>query len=173
MDATLQVIIATLSGFIVAFLADPVKSFFQNNARRSRLRNALYGEIASNYACLENSPSLTPSKEFAHQVTTALAEGFATGLRTECYRGALSQETLLFYELPEAPYINLIYSHVDSITKWAVLPHDKQIKQAISHVVDDYLWLVQAATASNTLDKNLMNTILKRLGISLPHKDGA
>ena len=48
MDETTKVIIATLSGFIIAFFAEPVKSYFQNRGQLHNLRVALYKEMVNN-----------------------------------------------------------------------------------------------------------------------------
>jgi hypothetical protein len=52
MDDVTKIIIATISGFIVAFFAEPVKLYFQNKQRRDVFRFALYAEIYNNYRLL-------------------------------------------------------------------------------------------------------------------------
>lgn len=54
MDETTKVIIATLSGFIIAFFAEPVKSYFANRAKLNNLRIALYKELLYNYSTLKD-----------------------------------------------------------------------------------------------------------------------
>jgi hypothetical protein len=49
MDETIKVLIGTVSGFVIAFFAEPVKVFFQNRTGKQILRVALYKEILSNY----------------------------------------------------------------------------------------------------------------------------
>jgi hypothetical protein len=41
MDDTLKIIIGTLSGFVIAFFAEPIKIFFQNRARINNIRLAV------------------------------------------------------------------------------------------------------------------------------------
>jgi len=55
MDETTKVIIATLSGFIIAFLAEPVKDIIQHRTKLLNLKVALYKELWGNYATLDEA----------------------------------------------------------------------------------------------------------------------
>lgn len=104
MSETIQIIIATLSGFIIAFFAEPVKTYFQNRAKLYNLRIALYKEIIFNYGCLLplNEDSFKSDRDNIINHT----------LRTECYRHAIQNELTLFYQLSEAATINILYGMV-------------------------------------------------------------
>ena len=47
-----QLLVGTISGFIIAFLAEPVKTFFENRNKKNRLRKSLYREICYLYEAL-------------------------------------------------------------------------------------------------------------------------
>jgi hypothetical protein len=100
MDETIKVIIATLSGFIIAFFAEPVKTYFQNRLKLQNLRLALYKEMLDNYMTLNsytsNQIAITTQRDFIARHM----------IRTECYRHALQHEVALFYQLDEAIRIN-------------------------------------------------------------------
>ena len=49
----METFIATISGFIIAFFAEPLKTYFQNRAKLKNLRIALYKEILYNYSSLK------------------------------------------------------------------------------------------------------------------------
>jgi hypothetical protein len=100
MDATTQVIIATLSGFLVAFLAEPVKELIRHRNRLYSLKVALYKEILSNYECLT---TVSTDELYA---ASSLSVAVSPIVRNECYEYAIEREISLFYELDEAVVIN-------------------------------------------------------------------
>jgi phage FluMu protein gp41 len=103
MDETTKVIIATLSGFIIAFFAEPVKNYFQNKANLHNLRIALYKEMLNNYFVLEVVTE--------HDVVSNDMRRFLANLiRTECYKHCIQNEITLFYQLEEANRINVLYN---------------------------------------------------------------
>jgi hypothetical protein len=102
MNGNWEILIGTVSGFIIAFFAEPFKSMLQRNFERDRLRNMLYQEIIDNHIILKNrmpnlsSPALTTITKF--------------GLQTEGYKHAKNNNIALFYELKEASCFNQLYS---------------------------------------------------------------
>ena len=104
MDETTKVIIATISGFVISFLAEPVKNYFANRAKLHNLRIALYKEMLSNYIFMkaygENTSSFRP--ENVVQIV----------IRRECYTQSLENEVYLFYQLNEAHQINVLQGSV-------------------------------------------------------------
>jgi hypothetical protein len=98
----LTVLIGTLSGFIIAFFAEPVKTYFQNSAKLEDLRIALYKELLINYLSLKN---LVSDGYSLSQWRTDFSE---FTLRNECYKHALENEISLFYQLNEANKINIL-----------------------------------------------------------------
>ncbi len=109
MDETTKVIIATISGFIIAFFAEPVKSYFQNKTKLRNLKVALYKELIYDYFALINF-SVETDADF-------LIPGYIApyNLRTECYKQTLENELPLFYQLKEASLMNALYSEIGLI----------------------------------------------------------
>lgn len=103
MDETTKVIIATLSGFIIAFFTEPVKSYFANKAKLHNLRLALYKELLSNYATVDTA--------IRHDVALTMFF-YQPSLRTECYKHALGNEISLFYQLDEATSLNTLQGDI-------------------------------------------------------------
>lgn len=97
MDESTKIIIATLSGFIIAFFAEPVKNMIQHRTNLHNLKLALYKEMLSNYTILRTANMSEWS------LNSFLSK---PSLRTECYRRALENEVILFYQLEEAAMIN-------------------------------------------------------------------
>jgi hypothetical protein len=105
MDETTKVIIATLSGFIIAFFAEPVKNYFQDRAKLRNLRIALYKEVFYNYTVLSESRMKIIEDEAEVAIGDYLSQRV---LRTECYKHALENEISLFYQLDEAHMIHIL-----------------------------------------------------------------
>lgn len=63
MDETLKIIIGTLSGFIIAFFAEPIKIYFQNKAKINYIRLAVYKEISHNYVVIYNNSQMYENEE--------------------------------------------------------------------------------------------------------------
>src|SRR5215216_6605487 len=94
---------ATISGFVIAFFAEPVKIYFQNRAKLNDLRVALYKKLLANYVSLyfliQDKSPLSGSKK---------ANYYRMPLRRECYEHALENEISLFYRLNESSHINVL-----------------------------------------------------------------
>jgi len=101
-ESVLIALVSALSGFIVAFLAEPVKTYFQNRAKLMNLRIALYKELAINYIVLDK---LAPDD--ASQFKWG-GNNPSYALRTECYKHALESEYSTFYQMKDANLINLM-----------------------------------------------------------------
>lgn len=107
MDETIKVLIGTISGFIVAFMAEPVKSHFQNRNQRKHLRISLYKELFINYIWLSGNESIEDLQVFLRASKQAL--------RFECYDHVITQQVTLFYQLREAVMITLLYANLRAI----------------------------------------------------------
>ena len=101
-EPVLIALVSTLSGFIVAFLAEPVKTYVQNRAKLKNLRIALYKEMSINYAVLN---TLAPDDYSTFEWG---GNNPAYALRAECYKHALENEISTFYQMQEANLINLL-----------------------------------------------------------------
>lgn len=105
-------IAAFITASVTAFLAEPVRTYFQNRARKQDLRVALYRESLYNYLYLYGAESQNVSNPF-------LENKFLwskTGIRSECYRQAISQDLFLFYKLPEAEDFNEMYAKLHMLS---------------------------------------------------------
>jgi len=161
MDETTKVIIATLSGFIIAFFAEPVKIYFQNRAKLKDLRLALYKELIHNWILL------TPFAEDSNKNDPSIVLGVVWfGLRTECYKKALENELPLFYRLDESSTINMLHVNL-AIVRDSVEEQEKDSKYDIPYT--------QSACKSyvGTLAEYFWNGLLLRniAKKQLPEKD--
>ena len=126
MNEVLTVLIGTLSGFIIAFFAEPVKTYYQNMEKVHNLRVALYKELFLNYVSLEawvldeeklESKAKTKTRgktkaktESGNYRTEEYVAQYA--LRTDCYKHALQNDLTLFYQLPEALAISILQGNL-------------------------------------------------------------
>ncbi|RPI93969.1 MAG: hypothetical protein EHM40_08150 [Chloroflexi bacterium] len=116
MDETTKVIIATLSGFVIAFFAEPVKNYFGNRAKLHHLRVAFYTELVNNYYALTHfTMGNTETDSYVLHNATKYQ------MRTECYKHALQNELPLFYQLTEAKLLNHVYGLINQLIN---LPSD-------------------------------------------------
>jgi hypothetical protein len=110
-----QLFISTISGFLIAFLAEPVKTFFTNRAKKASLRESIYREIAANYHLLysiKRKRRIPPE----HEQHSGTGAGYILrNLHQECYGHVLKETPVEFYQLEEAADINLIYAKISSI----------------------------------------------------------
>ena len=154
MDETAKVIIATLSGFIIAFFAEPVKNYYEHNAKLEDLRIALYKEMYINFLFLRG---LTPEGYSLSKWRTDFSE---FTLRIECYKHALENEVALFYQLNEANTINMLQGNF------------------ISKIIESYSDLKNLSSDESELKtieltKNLIrNTVLFRNIFATSMKEG-
>jgi hypothetical protein len=120
MDETAKIIIATLSGFVIAFLAEPVKLYFQNKQKIRQMRTILYREIASNYKRLhiivsayDDLDRYNDDYEYSKLILKRLGEDLA-GFHFDCYQLARKDLTV-FYQMEEAITIDSLYTGFQSI----------------------------------------------------------
>ncbi|NJO76618.1 MAG: hypothetical protein HC833_24505 [Leptolyngbyaceae cyanobacterium RM1_406_9] len=102
----LKTLISVFAGFITAFLAEPVKVYFTNRAKKNNLRRSLYGEILNIYSSLSNF--LVSIEERGIQIPFLKV----VDTNFNCYNFAKSDPTL-FYQLKEANSVNQIYSNIE------------------------------------------------------------
>jgi hypothetical protein len=109
MDETIQILIATLSGFIIAFMADPVKESILGFFKRRKIRLALYKEMMNNYyklAIFEKNNGDSSSKEEDNDIDAFAALIY---VEKEYYDYVKKNEITEFYLLKEASTITSIY----------------------------------------------------------------
>ena len=112
--AAIQTIISGISvatGFLLAFIADPIKSFLERRLKRERLRSALYAEIISIHSDLKLYVQLK-QEEKTQDIDSLLS--FPCGV----YQLA-RQDLLLFYELKESALMSSLYRNVNIFSKKA------------------------------------------------------
>ncbi len=113
MDETTKVIIATLSGFIIAFFAEPVKNYFTVRAKLHNLRIALYKEMIHNYITINTLNAHRNDEQ--PEITLYLTRGF----RIECFKNALQNELSLFYQLNETSAIIVVQGIAEGIINFS------------------------------------------------------
>jgi hypothetical protein len=153
----METLIATISGFIIAFLAEPVKTYFQNRAKLKNLRIALYKEILYNYSSLKTLDLTLSSAPFINYMGE-----FA--LRTECYKNAIQNEVSLFYQLEETNAINTLHNGYLNLMKdmrrgYGEQATDELIIEKFVELSNSYRERVAVEFYRGNLDKK----VLKRL----------
>lgn len=103
--AAWQFVIGIISGFLTAFLAEPIKTYFVNRSKRSKLKTALYREMVSVYDGLKFLVEAIVYKGIDIPIDDVIFSEFS------CYEHAKS-EPLTFYQLKEAPLINQFYKNI-------------------------------------------------------------
>lgn len=108
MDETTKILIGTISGFVIAFLAEPVKTHFETTARRKNLRRMLYHEIFENYSRLQVIRGTDAPPDDFNELASSI-------IKVDCYNYAISNELSTYYQLREASSFNTIYSITQTI----------------------------------------------------------
>jgi hypothetical protein len=142
-----QIIIGTLSGFIVAFLAEPVKTYFETHRKKTQLRRALYGEILSVYVSMYDFLSFLHGEALTEE---RFMRNIQRCVMFDCYNYAKTDPTT-FYQLPEATIINTIYRNFRLLAE-NPFENDKQrieyTKMALS--------VIERNVENGELDKNIL-----------------
>ena len=101
-----ETLIGTISGFIIGFLAEPVKIFFNNRNEKNNLRSALYREMICNYNGLKNLLYMIKEKKVSED---AFLPNYQNCIKFDLYNYARSEKKIMsFYQLPEANEIDII-----------------------------------------------------------------
>jgi hypothetical protein len=137
MDETIKIIIATLSGFVIAFFAEPVKIYFQNSAKLEDLRIALYKEMEMNFFILDKVSKVE------YSLSKWRSEFSEFSLRIECYKHAVENEVSLFYQLNEANTINILQGNF------------------ISQIIEAYREIKSLPGDETNLRKELTKTLIR------------
>jgi hypothetical protein len=110
MDESLKVTIATLSGFVIAFFAEPVKIYFQKRGKQRAIRRALYFELYFNYDHLTSFYDKRKDRATTRTDMFQFVESVKHIARLEAYQFCITQNVDLFYQFKEAVTINSLYS---------------------------------------------------------------
>lgn len=153
MDDTLKIIIGTVSGFLIAFFAEPVKIYFQNASKKKSLRLALYGELINNFMSLHFFLNgLDRSSE--DRVAEAYSKLSTLMLKVDVYRFAISQELYLFYQLKEQSLFTETHTIASTIKGW--IDSGKKEERVLEEAVK-YLLLTKAGIEEGDLDRRTID----------------
>ena len=145
MDEATKILIGTISGFVIAFLAEPVKGYFNNNTLRSRLRRVLYHEVYENFMLfkklLQKDLSGISSQDF-----------FQRTLQKDGYEYAISNEITTFYQLKEAIIFNELYLFIKYLCQINITNNQDALKEMISLYIES----VENGFKDKSLDKQFM-----------------
>jgi hypothetical protein len=174
MDEMLKITIGTLSGFIVAFFAEPVKLFFQNRAKKENLRRALYHEMICNYylikefvdeAVRENLNADPDEKDTKlDKFFSSLREGSDFMIRMECFQYTVQNENFTLYQLRDASLINSIYGRLKGISTWLIVEDSPKKRSKLESLIKDYLSQMDDGLKYGMFDAK---TVRKILGCSV------
>jgi hypothetical protein len=114
-----QLLIGTISGFIIAFLAEPVKTYFTNKSKRANLRAALHAEMAQVYLRFAN---LAEKLEKDTSIADRIPDIAKKNARFSCYEYTKEKELPIFYQLEEASAIDGLY------TDWILVTSEESLK---------------------------------------------
>jgi hypothetical protein len=159
MSETTVTVIGMIVAFLTAFLAEPVKSYFQNRAKLHNLRNALYKELIYNYVALS---------QYIEQQRAGRGVDYGELtqhlIRTECYKNALQNELSLFYQLDEANRINLFHGSLTRIIASASSEiEDSTLSHfAVSLACNGFLKLFESGIYKGSIDKNTVRQLLSK-----------
>lgn len=154
MDETIKILIGTISGFIIAFFAEPVKVYFQNRQKRHDMRGALYYEIYNNWVIVT-----AMMKTFEEVGNETVKMGVGYGIRMEAFEYYISHETALFYQNKEADRINLLNAYLKTIKDWSQLSGKESRMYEPKVIFDLFISEVKEYLQSGALDKQFMEKI--------------
>jgi hypothetical protein len=169
---TLVTVLGMLAAFITAFLAEPVKIYFQNLTKLRDLKVGLYKEMWEIYLVFTQIREMpeNPTPDMDSELQTA-GDVYATslllknGLRNEYFQHALKDELSLFYRLPEASMINAMHRILVAIPDMLERDHEDREEVKISMelfliVCNGYQDGFSVACYQERLDQKLLKTIL-------------
>jgi hypothetical protein len=160
MDDTIKILIGTLSGFLIAFLSEPIKLYFQNQINKNNLRKALYHEIFSNYyafgAFVEHNDN---GKKVPTVDIDVLQSASRHNIRTEYYKFATTQNAHLFYQLKEASWINLLYGLLSALIEWAEIKDNNKVKKPEA-LINSFMENVEDCLKGDIFSKKIMSQVL-------------
>ncbi|MEH2268204.1 MAG: hypothetical protein V7K68_07185 [Nostoc sp.] len=164
------------AGLVVGFFAEPVKTWINSGYKRKQLRHSLYKEIANMYFHLKqiekfrgaintqiiSHPENQYNIEERKKINTY--ETLLNNLKlisTRCY-DYTNREILLFYELPEAIDIDIIY------TSFFALSHKENLENinldSLFDFVSNLIKIIEYFPKIKEVDKSLFkNYIDQRL----------
>jgi hypothetical protein len=120
MDEATKIIIGTLSGFIIAFLAEPVKIYFQNVNKLSRLRKAFYKELHFNYLLCKK---MANKRGLKTPPTRGNLKGYIEmsieDTKSQYYEQIIQSELDMFYQIEESTAIHNLHGSLKFLERRA------------------------------------------------------
>jgi hypothetical protein len=136
MGDVLVAAIGALGGFLAAFAAEPIKTYFSGLSEKRRLRNAIYREMGYSYYSWNQffetlySGALTPL-----HVLSNVAEIN----HNDSYQFAKTQP-FLFYALPEAAAIDTLYGNFRHLSGLSDIDIEKLPAEERSTIIEEFAY---------------------------------
>lgn len=146
-----KIVISTISGFFIAFAAEPVKTWSNHQHRKKLTKIAIYREIVFIYDRLIFFDQMS-SQGKLFSVNDILGDKFFV------YE-YLKQDPLLFYELKESSLIDQVYGNLE-ILKVKLSSHDYQKTSEVGKLI---LKQIEIILLVKGFDKNLLLNVSKGL----------
>lgn len=160
MDESLKVAIATISGFLIAFFAEPVKIYFQQKARKESIRRALYHELYFNYETFRKFADKQEG-EFTKKELHKFVFNAKYSTHLEAYQYYLSHDLDLYYQLAEAMTLNWLYAIVNRLLDNVRARFEsKDDPVIVLNEIKTYLGAYKDAIDTGKLNKQLLIKII-------------
>ncbi|MDD2466036.1 MAG: hypothetical protein PHI97_18720 [Desulfobulbus sp.] len=121
-----ELVIGTIAGFVTAFLAEPVKTYFVQRANKKILREALYREMAHLYSGWKGLMTLIEEGQIN---PNQLIHNIPIVSRADCYTYAKTMP-VVYYALPEAAAIDVLYSNFNLVGDSSLGGAEERLKYA-------------------------------------------
>ena len=160
MDETLKVTIATISGFLIAFFAEPIKIYFQQRARKQAIRRALCHELYFNY---ESFRKFTDKQdgEFTKNELQKFVFNAKYATHVEAHKYYLTHDLDLYYQLGEVATINWLYALLNRLLDNLTSRYEsKEIPTIVLNEIKNYIGAYRDAIDTGKLNKQLLINII-------------
>lgn len=150
MTGNWEVVIGTVSGFLVAIFADLTKGWLQRRVEHNRLRDMLYQEILNNHGIAQ---SIFPELSLPDLNSTITYR-----LSMEGYEYAKTNNIALFYELREASCFNQLYSIIRQLKN----TDKKTSQEKIEKLFNELFSLFVSFIETGALDEKRLDKLSKK-----------
>jgi len=174
MDESARIIIATVSGFLIALLAEPIKLFFQDHVKRQNIRRAIYSEIISNYLAFDtlfgkNLESKIDWIEDSGKFSDEFAHGIRHLIKIDCFTYAVTQEATAYYQMKEATSFNYIYSTLKAVLEWAEMNKTTQKSSRLrpQGFIEEFVRSIKENIRQGSFDRRLVKSIVGKRDLDI------
>jgi hypothetical protein len=140
-----QLILGTTAGFVTAFLAEPIKTYFSARAERQELRSAMYRELLHLYSGWKG---LLDNVEAGRIGPSQFLQNLPHINRTDCYRYAKTRP-VVFYSLPDATAIDVVHRNFELVASESLSGPDERLVYA-----RQALCVFEGLVSENELDRS-------------------